>query len=227
MKQVLSFPQIAEKFLNDLSKHNNKKWFEANRHRFDFEFLQPAVQFVVEMGEKLSVIFPDIIAVPKIDKSIFRLHRDVRFSKDKSPFKTNLGLYFWEGKGKRMECPGFYFHIEPKNFFIGGGMYVFTKEQLKQYRDIAADPIKARELISIIKVLEKKKLQVGGRKFKKVPRNYDPNYKYKELWLHQGIYAFSESQDIGEAARKNIVDYSFKLFKQMAPLHKWLVKNID
>jgi uncharacterized protein (TIGR02453 family) len=226
MKKVFSFPQITEKFLSDLSKHNNKEWFEKNRDRFDFEFLQPAVQFVSEMGEKLSEIIPNINAVPKIDKSIFRLHRDVRFSKDKSPFKSNLGLYFWEGKGKRMECAGFYFHIEPQKIFLGGGMYVFTKEQLKKYRDVVADPGKAKELISIIKGLEKKKLQIGGKKYKNVPRNYDPDYKYKDLWLHEGVYAFSESQGIDKAASKDILNNSFKVFKQMVSLHKWLVKNI-
>lgn len=226
MKQVLSFPQITENFLSDLSKHNNKEWFEKNRTRFDFEFLQPAVQFVSEMGEKLSAVSPDINAIPKIDKSIFRLYRDVRLSKDKAPFKSNLGLYFWEGKGKRMECSGFYFHIEPKKFFLGGGMYVFTKEQLKKYRDVVSDPVKAKELISIIKELEKKKYQIGGKKFKKIPRNYDLNYKYRELWLHEGVYAFSESKSINKAISKDILNYSFKVFKQMVSLHRWLVKNI-
>ena len=127
MKNEIAFPQSTLKFLAALSKNNSKVWFEKNHIRFDFELLQPAVQFVIDLGEELTKLSPNIVAIPKIDKSIFRLHRDVRFSKDKSPYKTNLGLYFWEGKGKKMECSGLYFHIEPKLFFLGAGMYQFTK----------------------------------------------------------------------------------------------------
>ena len=134
MKNEIVFPDSTINFLKSLSRNNNKDWFNKNRERFDFEFLQPAIQFVVDMGEKLTSIAPNINAIPKIDKSIFRLHRDVRFSKNKAPFKNNLGLYFWEGRGKKMECSGYYFHIEPKLFFLGAGMYVFTKDQLKKYR---------------------------------------------------------------------------------------------
>ena len=130
------FPQNTINFLTKLSKNNSKIWFETNREKFNEDFLSPALQFVIEMGEKLSTISPNINAIPKIDKSIFRLHRDIRFSKDKSPFKTNMGLYFWEGRGKKMECSGFYFHLEPKMFFVGAGMYMFTKEQLLNYRQI-------------------------------------------------------------------------------------------
>lgn len=93
-----SFPQSTINFLTKLSKNNSKVWFDTNREKFNEEFLSPALQFVIEMGGRLSTLSPNINAIPKIDKSIFRLHRDIRFSKDKSPFKTNMGLYFWEGR---------------------------------------------------------------------------------------------------------------------------------
>jgi uncharacterized protein (TIGR02453 family) len=227
MKPVLSFPQITENFLGDLSKHNNKEWFEKNRARFDFEFLQPAVQFVVEMGEKLSEIFPDIIAIPKIDKSIFRLHRDIRFSKDKSPFKSNLGLYFWEGSGKKMECSGYYFHIEPKLFFLGAGMYMFSKDQLKKYREVVSDPIKGKQLNDIIsKLLNKKNIKLGGKTYKKTPRGFDPEYKYNELLLHSGIYVYYESKNFDELSKRDPVNFAFNIFNALSPLHKWCVNNI-
>jgi len=227
MKQSLSFPQITEKFLSDLSKHNNKEWFEKNRVRFDFEFLQPAVQFVIEIGEKLSELSPNIYAIPKIDKSIFRLYRDVRFSKNKAPFKTNLGLYFWEGRGKKMECSGLYFHIEPKLFFLGSGMYMFTKDQLKKYREIVSDPAKGKELNDIVtKLLKNKKLMLGGKTYKKTPRSFDPEYKYNDLLLHSGLYVYYESNNFDELNKINPVDFSFRIFKEMYPLHKWFVENL-
>jgi uncharacterized protein (DUF2461 family) len=70
--------------------------------------MKPARQFVLAMGEQLRQIAPGVHAEPEVNRSIFRIHRDTRFSKDKTPYKTNLELLFWEGEGHRMECPGFY-----------------------------------------------------------------------------------------------------------------------
>ncbi len=225
MKNEISFPQSTIKFLTALSKNNNKEWFEKNRVRYDFELLQPAIQFVIDLGEKLSELSPNINAIPKIDKSIFRLYRDVRFSKNKAPFKTNLGLYFWEGRGKKMECSGLYFHIEPKLFFLGAGMYMFTKDQLKKYREIVSDPVKGKELSDIVnKILKNKKYQLGGKTYKKTPRGFDPDYKYRELLLHSGLYVSYESTNFNELTKNDAVNFSFKIFKEMYPLHTWFVE---
>ena len=227
MKNEITFPQSTIKFLTALSKNNNKEWFEKNRVRYDFELLQPAIQFVIDLGEKLSELSPNIHAIPKIDKSIFRLYRDVRFSKNKAPFKTNLGLYFWEGHGKKMECPGFYFHIEPKLFFLGSGMYQFTNDLLKKYRKIVSDPSKGKELSDIInKLLKNKKYQLGGKTYKKTPRGFDPEYKYNELLLHSGLYVSYESKNFSELTQNDPVTFSYRIFKEMLPLHKWFVENL-
>lgn len=226
--RTMTFPFITAKYLSDLSKNNNRDWFLKNRERFDFEFLQPAVQFVIDIGERIQTFAPNIMAVPKIDKSIFRLHRDVRFRKNKEPYKTNLGLYFWEGRGKRMECSGFYFHIEPNNFFLGAGMYVFSPQQLKKYRDIVYNPEKGSELQSIIKsILRNKNYSIGGKTFKKAPRGYDSDYKYADLLLHSGVYSFYEIDSLNLFHKKNIIDFTYNVFRDMNPLHQWLVNNIS
>ncbi|WP_337866494.1 DUF2461 domain-containing protein [Ignavibacterium sp.] len=225
--KTLTFPFITEKYLSDLSKNNNREWFLKNRERFDLEFLQQAVQFVIDLGERIQSFAPNTMAIPKIDKSIFRLHRDVRFRKNKSPYKTNLGLYFWEGKGKRMECSGFYFHIEPNNFFLGAGMYVFTPQQLKKYRDTVYNKVKAKELSGIIStVLKNKKYLIGGKTFKKTPRGYDSDYPYADLFLHSGVYSYYEIDSLNMFHKKDIVEFSYNVFREMNPLHQWLVKNI-
>jgi uncharacterized protein (TIGR02453 family) len=227
MKNEISFPQSTIKFLTALSKNNNKEWFEKNRIRYEFELLQPAVQFVIDLGEKLSELSPNINAIPKVDKSIFRLYRDVRFSKNKAPFKTNLGLYFWEGLGKKMECSGLYFHIEPKLFFLGSGMYQFTNDQLKKYRELVSDPLKGKELNDLVnKLLKNKKYQLGGKTYKKTPRGFDPNYKYNELLLHSGFYVYYESKNFSELTKKDPVSFSYKTFKEMYFVHKWFVENL-
>ena len=220
------FPKKTRAFLNKLSKNNNREWFEANRNLYNSNFLEPCVQFIVEMGDKLQDLDPEIVAIPKIDKSIFRLHRDVRFSKDKTPYKTNAGLYFWNGKVKKMEASGFYFHLEPKLFGVGLGMYMFPPHLLKKYRDVVSKPSTAKELHQIIRSLEKKGYSIGGKKFKKTPKGYDPNTLYPGYLLFEGIYAWYEGNDFKKIDGGKAVNVIFKIFKDMLPLHKWLVKKL-
>lgn len=221
------FPQNAVSFLKKLSKNNSREWFEQNRDLYNSDFLEPAINFVVEMGENLFTIAPNINVVPKIDKSIFRIHRDVRFSKNKEPYKTNMGLYFWEGPGKKMEGSGYYFHLEPKGFGAGAGMYMFSKEHMKKFRDVIANSDKGKELDDIVKKITRGgKYEVGGKKFKKTPRGYDPNSKYAEYFLYEGIYSWYDGKDFSEIKSGKVVDVIFKKFKEMSALQNWLVKNI-
>jgi len=220
------FPKKTTAYLKKLSKNNNREWFEANRELYNSDFLEPCVQFIVEMGDKLLDLDPEIVAIPKIDKSIFRLHRDVRFSKDKTPYKTNAGLYFWNGKVKKMEASGFYFHLEPKLFGVGLGMYMFPSHLLKKYRDVVSKPAIAKELHQIVRSLEKKGYSIGGKKFKKTPKGYDPNTLYPGYLLFEGIYAWYEGNDFKKIDGGKTVNVIFKIFKDMLPLHKWLVKRL-
>ncbi|MBE0570532.1 MAG: DUF2461 domain-containing protein [Ignavibacteriaceae bacterium] len=220
------FPQKTVAYLKKLSKNNSREWFEANRELYNSDFLVPCIQFVVEMGDKLQDIDPDIVAIPKVDKSIFRLHRDVRFSKDKTPYKTNAGLYFWNGKMKKMDASGFYFHLEPKLLGVGLGIYMFPPHLLKKYRDVVSSSASAKELHQIVRSLERKGYAIGGKKFKKTPRGYDPNTLYPGYLLYEGIYAWFESNNLKLIAGGKAVNLIFKIFKDLLPLHKWLVKNL-
>ena len=221
-----SFPRDAVKFLSKLKKNNNREWFESHREEFVNSVLEPAQEFVVVLGELLRTIAPGIIAIPKIDKSIFRLHRDVRFSKNKSPYKTNLGILWWEGNRKKMECSGFYFHIEPGYFFLGAGQYMFADDLLKKYRQIIYNPDKAKELDSIVKKLKKKGFELGGKTYKRVPKGFDAEYPYSDYLLYNGIYVYDESKDLKKLQKDNAAKYVYKKFAEMLPVHQWLVKNI-
>jgi uncharacterized protein (TIGR02453 family) len=220
------FPVDTVKFLSKLKRNNNKEWFESHREEFVNSVLEPAQEFVVVLGELLRTIAPGIIAMPKIDKSIFRLHRDVRFSKNKSPYKTNLGILWWEGNRKKMECSGFYFHVEPGYFFLGAGLYMFTDDLLKKYRHLVYNPTKVKELDKIIVGLKKKKFELGGKTFKKVPRGFDAEYPYSDYLLHSGIYVYNKSVDLKRLQKENVANLVYKKFTEMLPLHRWLVKNI-
>jgi uncharacterized protein (TIGR02453 family) len=221
------FPFTTEKFLRDLSKNNSKDWFIKNKHRFENEFLAPASDFVVKLGESIKQIAPNLVAIPKIDQSIFRLHRDVRFSKDKKPYKTNLGIYLWEGERPRMECPGFYFHIEPGLIFLGSGIYKFTSEQIKLFRDTISNIDKASELDEIIKhITSNPKYKIGGSELKKTPKEYDKNYEYKKFYLYKGLYSYYEGSFPKDMMKKNVLEFSVKVFRDFNILHRWLVDNL-
>ena len=223
---LMNFPKRTAAYLGKLSKNNNREWFEANRDLYNSDFLEPSIQFIVEMEDRLIDLDPEVVAIPKIDKSIFRLHRDVRFSKNKAPYKTNAGLYFWNGKAKKMDASGFYFHLEPKLFGVGVGMYMFPPPVLKKYRDIVSHPDLAKELHQIVRVLEKKGYSIGGKKFKKTPKGYDPKSPYPGYLLYNGMYAWYESSNFKEIDSGKVVNVVFKIFKDMLPLHKWLAKNL-
>jgi uncharacterized protein (TIGR02453 family) len=220
------FPRCTIDYLTKLSRNNNREWFEKHRKEFELNFLEPAQKFVLEMGSKLQDIAPQINAIPKIDKSIFRIHRDVRFSKNKSPYKTNLGIYFWEGNRAKMESSGFYFHIEPKLFFIGVGMYMLSKEDLKKFRDAVVDPIQGEELHTIVtKLTKNKKYILGGEFYKKIPKGYSDNLPQSKYLLHSGLYLYYED-DNSKLINSDPVKFTYMVFKDMLPLHKWFVKNI-
>lgn len=226
MKSESHFVSEAVKFLSKLKRNNNRDWFESHRENFNTDVLIPAQEFVIVMGELLQTIAPGIIAIPKIDKSIFRLHRDIRFSKDKSPYKTNLGILFWEGDRKKMGCSGFYFHIEPNYVFLGAGLYLFSDILLKKYRGIIYNPDKAGELDSIVKKLKKKGYGFGEETYKKVPRGFDPDYPYSDYLLYNGFYAYTDKINLKDFLKEDVVKFTFKQFKEMLPVHQWLAKNI-
>lgn len=225
MKQN-NFLRETVSFLTKLEKNNNREWFEAHKDEYEAKALIPAQHLVMEFGDELQKLSPNIIAVPKVDKSIFRIHRDVRFSKNKLPYKTHLAILMWEGARKKMECSGFYFHVEPKMIFIGCGFYFFPPNLLKIYRAKVNDETNAKELHKIISELTKKKYQIGGKFFKKIPKGMDADSPYSELFLHNGLYTFIELKDVKSFYQKNVVKEMMKHFKNFFPLHKWLVKNI-
>lgn len=120
------------KFFDELSKNNNKEWFDANKKRYEEDVKKPFRALVEAVIEKLVKDFPEINR--DASKSIFRINRDIRFSKDKSPYKVHLGALLCPKGTKDMEDPGFYLHIGADDMMIGGGAYFVPKQGLKNIR---------------------------------------------------------------------------------------------
>jgi uncharacterized protein (TIGR02453 family) len=219
------FTRETIRFLRGLRRTNTRDWFERNRAVYEGHVLAPAKSFVVDMGAKLQTIAPPIVAVPQVNKSIFRLNRDTRFSLDPTPYKTNLGLYFWEGPKPRMEAPGFYVHLEPPLFLLGAGYYQFADAVIARYRKAVVDPKRGTELARLLeKILENKEFSLGGRHYQRVPAGFDPAHPNAELLKHNGLHVGFETRIPEDLYSARLVDYCFARFKAMAPLHDWLVK---
>jgi uncharacterized protein (TIGR02453 family) len=211
-------------FFKDLGDHNSRQWFEAHREIYNDYVLQPAREFVVAMGQKLEKIAPGIKAIPKINQSLFKIHRDIRFSKDKRPYKTQLGIWFWEGRAKRMECSGFYFHVEEDRLLLAAGVHCFSPEMLALYRDAVIDKSLSGQLEKAVKDVSGKGYSIGGKHYKRVPRGFDSTHRNVEFLLHNGLYAMVEEKIPELFFSATVVDHSFSRFKNMLPLHSWLTK---
>ena len=175
----------------------------------------------------LKDLAPRINAIPKVNQSLFRINRDTRFSHDKSPYKTNLGIWFWEGTRKRMECPGFYFHIGDGKLMLGTGIHIFSKELLKLYRDAVSHKKRALSLDKAVNEVSKKGYMVVGKHYKRFPRGYDASHGQGEFLLYNGLTAMIEEDIPGEFYSPSILGYAFSHYNNMYPIHGWLTKAID
>jgi len=219
------FHKGTVRFYTDLRKNNDRSWFEAHRAAYEEHVMAPAKLFITALGARLKTIIPGIVAVPAVNKSIFRINRDTRFSLDPAPYKTNLGLYFWDGARSRMESAGYYVGLEPPDIMLGGGMYMIPDPLLERYRKAVVDPRRGAELAKIVAALRRiPGCTVEGAHYKRVPAGYDAAHKNAELLRHKGLYAGYETKVPEEFFSADFVDYCFERFAPVAPLHRWLMK---
>ena len=147
-----------------------------------------------------------------------------RFSKDKTPYKTNLGIIFWEGAGKKTENPGFYFHVTPYGLGLFCGVYTFTKEKLILYRKAVDNESRGKELSQLISAIEAADCQVGGDHYKRVQTGFEPDHPRADLLKYKGLHASINDLDPELITKSEFMDYTIEQWRKMAPLHRWLVR---
>jgi uncharacterized protein (TIGR02453 family) len=222
------FPRECVQFYEKLAKNNSKAWFDAHKGDFEAHVMVPARSFVYAMGERLSQITPGVIADPRVNKSIFRPYRDTRFSNDKRPYKTHLGIFFWVGPLAKMDCPGYYFHLEPPVVMLGVGNHCFSKEILDLYREAVVDPDQGPALVKALQAIRKKgDYEIGIRHYKKVPRGYDKDHPNADLLLFNGLTAAYQTSLPRELYSGDFVEYAFARFSEMQPIVDWLLHMIS
>jgi uncharacterized protein (TIGR02453 family) len=201
-------------FLRDLSQNNNREWFNANKERYN-----AAMDcFKGETAELISkiAVFDDEIKYLTPENCVFRIYRDIRFSPDKTPYKTHFGAYMAAGGGRKSALAGYYFHFDAYEPFISGGIYCPEKETLKKVRQaIEADLDELQKIVSC-KDFKKYfgKMQPFGEKLSKVPQGFSPDSPAAE-WLKFKHFGIEHALDDKTLLRPDFTDYAAEVFKSM------------
>lgn len=167
-----SFRPETVRFLEELKSNNNRAWFNVNKSRYEEDVLDVALRFVQSMHDPLSEFAPRFTAIPKrVGGSLMRVYRDTRFSKDKTPYKTNIGIQFRHEMAKDVHSPGYYVHIDPEQVFLGAGMWRPASDALRGIRErIATQPAeweRARKDRAFCRYFE-----MGGETLTRPPRGF-------------------------------------------------------
>lgn len=213
----------ALEFLSDIRKNNSKEWFEAHRDMYEKTVLEPSRAFVEEMGEHLMAIEPSISADPRMNRSLFKMYRDIRrMGQNKEPMKSKIGIIFPQGswKGCRLQKSSFYLHFCPDELFIAVGVRWFNKPMLDAYREYITDEYRRAELKGVLEKMGYLGYSVMGREYKKYPRGFSAEMPHSDLALHKGMAVYKIMEPNIIENRDMLIDTLYKIYESMYPLQQ-------
>jgi uncharacterized protein (TIGR02453 family) len=221
MAQEAHFGPGLFRFLSDLQKNNRREWFQENKARYEELIRGPAQRFIVDFGHHLRKISPHFVADPRpVGGSLFRIYRDTRFSKDKSPYKTHTGIHFSHEDCKGAHAPSYYLHLEPRSIFVGVGVWHPDSSTLKRIRDaIVADPKRWKRARDDKRF--RALFQISGDSLRRPPRGYDAEHPFVEDLKRKDFVA------IAPMTRKDVTAVDFlnrfaTTCRAATPFVRWL-----
>jgi uncharacterized protein (TIGR02453 family) len=226
MSPIRSFDAKLFRFLRELRENNTRDWFRAHKERYEDSVRHPALRFISDFGPRLREISPQFVADPRpVGGSLFRIHRDVRFSKDKSPYKTSVGIQFRHKQAKDVHSPGFYLHLEPAACFVGLGIWHPDGPTLNRIREaITENPVQWKRAIGGKKFREVYRLE--GDSLKRAPKGFDPEHPLIEDLKRKDFIAGTRLTNTAVTAPGFIDEYA-RLCKTGVPLVRFLCQAID
>jgi len=217
----MGFTPALFDFLRELKRNNNRDWFQANKSRYEKDVKDPLLVFIADFADRVPEISPHIAAIPRATGgSMFRIYRDMRFSKDKTPYKTAAALHFRHERGKDVHAPGYYLHLEPGSVFMGAGIWKPDGETVTRIRSrIDAKPAEWQEIIGNKTFTSTFSLE--GDSLKRPPRGYDPDHP---LILDLKRKDFIGSTELSEeiVLRDDFLDFYVDLCLKSAPLMRFI-----
>jgi uncharacterized protein (TIGR02453 family) len=216
------FPKDFFAFFKELKANNERPWFEANKQRFKDNVQAPMSSFITAMAPHLKKITNNFVADPRPNGgSMFRIYRDVRFSKDKRPYKEHAACHFRHALAKDVHAPGYYMHFTDDEVFFGGGMWMPEPDALAKIRDrIAKKPAEWKAVKADAK-FKKTFDGVDGDALTRPPRGYDPEHPLIEDIKKKSFFAMHESK-VKDATSPKIVGEVAATFAAASPLMKFL-----
>ena len=215
----MNFPAETLKFLRALKRNNRREWFEAHRGDYEAYVRQPMTAIVERLAVDLRVFAPEFIANPKT--SIHRIYRDIRFSHNKTPYKTNVAARFPPRALPKGEGAGVYFHVSPEGVWIGGGMYAPQPRELYAIREHISTHLKQFRTIVESPGFRKHLGALDGHKLLRVPRGFSKEHPAAEFLKFRqfiGGAAFPASMATGPAFYKTLLT----VFREATPLTRFL-----
>jgi len=227
MPSTSCFTAASLRFLRGLARNNRRDWFEAHRRDYESAILSPMRDFVEEMDVRLAGLAPEMVGEPK--RSMFRIYRDVRFSKDKSPYKTHAACWFFHrdashrvGQESHGGGAGFYFHLQPGGCLDAGGIWMPPREALGKIRDaIAAKPAAFTRAVTAPAVVRRFGALDEEAVLTRVPRGYAPDHPAGK-WLRYQSFTLGRLLTDKQVTSARLPALVAEDFAGMLPLVRWL-----
>lgn len=227
MRPFKGLPKDFFVFFKELAAHNERPWFEENKQRYKDVVLAPLSDFIAAMAPRVAKITKHIVCDPRPNGgSMFRIYRDVRFAKDKSPYKTNAGVHFRHALGRDAHVPGFYMHFAPDEVFFGGGIWMPEPPALNKVRRAIADEPKSWKKVVDDRVFKTKFNGVEGEALSRPPKGFDAEHPYIGDIKRKSFFAMHQSSPkvAGSPALLDDVEATFRAAK---PLMQFVCKALD
>jgi uncharacterized protein (TIGR02453 family) len=223
MERFEGFADARAKFFRSLAKNQNREWFAAHKAEYEEGWNTPMKLLMAELHPPLDRAYP---RCDLGESKVFRIFRDVRFSKDKSPYKTHIGGYVpMKRAGKSEEAPfAIYFHVGDGEIFGAAGHYMMMGPALAKYRAAVADDARGRELEKILAKVAKKGHTPGSHEsLQRVPKGFDPEHPRAELLKHKGLIVTFPKLDPKLLVSRDLIPWLAARAKEAAPLVEWLL----
>lgn len=226
MAKQSSFSPALFGFLRDLAANNDREWFAANRDRYLADVRDPMLDFIVEFDPHLAGISTRYVADPRANGgSLFRIHRDIRFAKDKRPYKTNAGAHFRHEAARNAHAPGFYLHMEPDGVFAASGVWHPDGPALAKIRDAITDDPNGWRKVTSPKALGPRG-ELAGESLKRPPRGYDPEHPLIEDLKRKDFFALARFTE-EESRAPGFMEEFAQTCRTFAPMTRFLTKALD
>ena len=223
----MPFTPATLSFFRGLARNNAKPWFEAHRADYEQAVVAPIRALIDEMDVRLARFAPEITGHPK--RSMFRIYRDIRFSKDKSPYKTNAGCWFWHrdadprvGDNAEGGGAGFYFHLQPGSSFTGAGIWMPPRPLLAKLRDaIAEDPRGFERVVKHPGFVRRFGGLDDDHTLKRMPRGFAETHPAAR-WLKYQSFVAGRALSDNQVTSPRLAALLQEDFSKLLPLVRWL-----